>query len=161
MSSEQQLQCYACGLPKVHPENDIVGSYGTELGKKMYNHTCVELADTMKDGTVDDRFLRTCPMGVKSCFGATGFYDHNDHDQANDLSELFDKNGIVAVRTYVWWEEKDGEKLKVQKSSSRRGVSSGENNFCSLDFCKHHQGNRNLEKEVLKTGFMCLCFDYF
>ena len=35
-SSEQQLQCYACGLPKVHPENDILGSYGAGLGKKRW-----------------------------------------------------------------------------------------------------------------------------
>jgi hypothetical protein len=40
-SSEQPLQCYACGLPKVHPENDIVGSYGEGLGKKR----CVPWVD--------------------------------------------------------------------------------------------------------------------
>ena len=87
VSSDQQLQCWACGLPKVHPENDIVGSYGTAEGKKMYNHTCTELEDTIKDGKVDKRFLRTCPQGVKSCFGAYGFYDHNDNDPSNDIRE--------------------------------------------------------------------------
>merc|ERR1712018_109951 len=61
----QRLQCYACGLPKVHPEFDVEGSYG----QKIYNHSCEELMDTMKDGKVDERFIRTCPDGVKSCFG--------------------------------------------------------------------------------------------
>ena len=87
VSSDQQLQCWACGLPKLHPENDIVGSYGTAEGKKMYNNTCTELEDTIKDGKVDKRFLRTCPQGVKSCFGAYGFYDHNDNDPSNDIRE--------------------------------------------------------------------------
>merc|ERR1712184_195272 len=41
---EQQIQCFACGLPKVHPDNDIVGSYG----KKIYNHSCVELNKYIK-----------------------------------------------------------------------------------------------------------------
>ena len=35
-ATEQQLQCYACGMPRVHPENDILGSYGD----KKYNHSC-------------------------------------------------------------------------------------------------------------------------
>ena len=35
-TTEQQLQCYACGMPRVHPENDILGSYGV----KKYNHSC-------------------------------------------------------------------------------------------------------------------------
>ena len=42
----------------------------------------------MKEGVVDDRFVRTCPDGVKSCFGATGFYDHRDTDPTNDISKL-------------------------------------------------------------------------
>ena len=32
-------------------------------------------------------FLRSCPVGVKSCFGANGFYDYRDQDPDNDLSE--------------------------------------------------------------------------
>ena len=83
-SSSHSLQCYACGLPKVHPEFDVIGSYG----KKIYNHSCDELRNTMKEGVVDDRFVRTCPDGVKSCFGATGFYDHRDTDPTNDISKL-------------------------------------------------------------------------
>ena len=80
-SENQQLQCYACGLPKVHPEFDVVGSYG----KKIYNHSCEELMETMKGDAIDERFIRTCPVGVKSCFGATGFYDHDDSDPSNDI----------------------------------------------------------------------------
>ena len=77
----QQLQCYACGLPKVHPEFDVVGSYG----RKIYNHSCEEMINTITDGKVDEKFVRTCPVGVKSCFGATGFYDHEDTDPENDI----------------------------------------------------------------------------
>ena len=87
-SSSHSLQCYACGLPKVHPEFDVIGSYG----KKIYNHSCDELRNTMKEGVVDDRFVRTCPDGVKSCFGATGFYDHRDTDPTNDISKLLLNN---------------------------------------------------------------------
>ena len=32
-------------------------------------------------------FLRSCPVGVKSCFGAKGFYDYRDQDPNNDLSK--------------------------------------------------------------------------
>ena len=83
----QRLQCYACGLPKVHPEFDVEGSYG----QKIYNHSCEELMNTMtKDGKVDERFIRTCPDGVKSCFGATGSYDHQDNDPDNDICEYIE-----------------------------------------------------------------------
>ena len=61
----------------------MIGSYG----KKTYNHSCDELYSSMNNGEVNDRFLRTCPVGVKSCFGAMGFYDHEDSDPTNDLSE--------------------------------------------------------------------------
>jgi hypothetical protein len=87
----RQVQCYACGLPKVHPEFDIVGSYGN----KIYNHSCEELMSTMIDEVIDERFVRTCPVGVKSCFGATGFYDHDDNDPTNDICKkyfMFKKN---------------------------------------------------------------------
>ena len=78
----QQLQCYACGLPKVHPEYDVVGSYGL----KKYNHSCEEMLDSKKNNNqIDQAFIRTCPVGVKSCFGATGFYDHKDNDKTNDI----------------------------------------------------------------------------
>ncbi len=51
-SEEQKLQCYACGMPKVTPENDLPGSYGPDSGKKMYNHSCDEMRDSMVDGEV-------------------------------------------------------------------------------------------------------------
>ena len=43
-----------------------------------------------KDGKVDERFIRTCPDGVKSCFGATGSYDHQDNDPDNDICEYIE-----------------------------------------------------------------------
>merc|ERR1712037_919593 len=42
VQASEQIQCIACGLPKVSPDNDVYGSYGTELGQKRYNHTCEE-----------------------------------------------------------------------------------------------------------------------
>lgn len=36
---------------------------------------------------MSNRFLRTCPAGVKSCFGAMGEWDHDDKDPSNDLSK--------------------------------------------------------------------------
>ncbi len=72
-------------MPRVHPENDILGSYGT----KLYNNSCASMEMDMRNKGLDvpsDAYLRTCPVGVKSCFGATGFYDHKDKDPSNDLS---------------------------------------------------------------------------
>ncbi len=40
-SSQQQLQCYECGLPKVHPNNDIAGSYCDAPGKRLYDEDFV------------------------------------------------------------------------------------------------------------------------
>ena len=91
----QQLQCYACGLPKVHPEYDVVGSYGL----KKYNHSCEEMLDSKKNNNqIDQAFIRTCPVGVKSCFGATGFYDHKDNDKTNDICKY---SGYVNIVTQV------------------------------------------------------------
>jgi len=68
----EQIQCIACGLPKVSPDNDVYGSYGTELGKKRYNHTCEEYNEGEE---LASPFLRFCPIGVKSCFYVTGRYE--------------------------------------------------------------------------------------
>lgn len=50
--TEQKLQCYACGMPKVNPEFDLPGSYGLESGKKTYNHSCDDMYDSVVDGKV-------------------------------------------------------------------------------------------------------------
>merc|ERR1712179_432725 len=71
-SADQQIQCIACGLPKVSPDNDVYGSYGTGWGKKRYNHTCEEYS-TGESGAF--AYLRSCPLGVKSCFYVTGVYE--------------------------------------------------------------------------------------
>ena len=71
------ISCFTCGLEDVDPEMDVKGSYGdarkdgTPEGKKMYNHTC-DIADEMG---LDDKWVRKCPAGVKSCFWAQGRYD--------------------------------------------------------------------------------------
>jgi len=50
----------------------VYGSYGTELGKKRYNHTCEEYSLGEKEA---DPFIRICPLGVRSCFYVTGKYE--------------------------------------------------------------------------------------
>ena len=37
----------------------------------MYNHTC----DIAEEMGIDDRWVRTCPPGVRSCFWAEARYD--------------------------------------------------------------------------------------
>ncbi|XP_023326872.1 uncharacterized protein LOC111700237 [Eurytemora carolleeae] len=69
--SEQALQCIACGLSQVDPNNDVFGSYGTGSGKKRYNHTCEEYE---QGEAAQFPFLRSCPSGVQSCFYITGKY---------------------------------------------------------------------------------------
>ena len=77
-SISDSISCYACGLEEIDPENDNAGSYGdirkegTPAGKKMYNHTC-DIADDMG---LDDKWVRKCPPGVKSCFWAKGNYQY-------------------------------------------------------------------------------------
>ena len=36
----------------------------------------------------ESKFIRTCPVGVKSCFGAKGFYDRDDEKVSNDICKL-------------------------------------------------------------------------
>jgi hypothetical protein len=67
-----------CGetLPQ---EKDLAGSYGnyfrnsTPPGKKMYNFTC-DIVNKVPGG-LDDKWIRKCPPGTKSCFYAQGNYD--------------------------------------------------------------------------------------
>ena len=42
----------------------------------------------MKNDIIDESFIRTCPVGVRSCFDATGFYDHEDSEKNNDICEI-------------------------------------------------------------------------
>lgn len=62
---------------------DVKGSYGdarkdgTPEGRKMYNHTC-DIADEMG---LDEKWMRKCPAGVKSCFWAQGRYDAQSKEQ--------------------------------------------------------------------------------
>ena len=73
----KDIFCYACGLPEIDPNIDEPGSFGdarrewTPAGKKMYNYTC-DIASQMG---FDDKWLRQCPHGVKSCFWSKTTYD--------------------------------------------------------------------------------------
>lgn len=139
--SEQQIQCYACGLPKVHPENDVVGSYGTAAGKKMYNHSCAELLDNLKDGRVANRFMRTCPVGVKSCFGATGFYDHGDNDPSNDLHVQF-LGCSEAKHQHSYGCDRELQNVDIRDKAKRKIQVEIDVNlcFCSTHVCNHPLG---------------------
>lgn len=141
--AEQQLQCYACGLPKVHPENDIVGSYGT----KIYNHSCDTLMSTIVDGVIDDKFIRTCPVGVKSCFGATGFYDHDDNKPANDIWVRF-LGCSEAKYKHDYGCDRELQNVNVRDKSNRRIQVEIDVNlcFCSQHLCNHPNG------ELLSTS---------
>ena len=73
--------CYACGLKEIDPNLDQAGSFGdarkpwTPAGKKMYNYTC----DIAHEMGLDDKWLRKCPHGVKSCFWSRATYQgHGD-----------------------------------------------------------------------------------
>ena len=61
----------------------------------MYNHTC-DIADEMG---IDDRWLRTCPPGVRSCFWAEARYDK----QGNilDKIQLQKKNTLFLIRVIM------------------------------------------------------------
>lgn len=76
---ESSISCYACGLEEIDPEKDVPGSYGDarkedtyKAGQKMYNHTC-DIADNLG---LDEKWVRKCPPGVKSCFWAKGNYKY-------------------------------------------------------------------------------------
>ena len=68
-----RVQCYTCGFS----------------GEGPYNRSCDDLTDviaSLRNDTkwptteVKDTFIRTCPPGVQSCFGAAGIYDNNGQD---------------------------------------------------------------------------------
>ena len=69
--------CFACGLKEIDPELDWPGSFGdsrlswTAPGKKMYNYSC-DIAHQMG---LDNKWLRKCPHGVKSCFWSKTSYE--------------------------------------------------------------------------------------
>ncbi|TRY77775.1 hypothetical protein TCAL_07851 [Tigriopus californicus] len=151
--SEQQIQCYACGLAKVHPENDVVGSYGTAIGKKMYNHSCTELLDNLKDGAVANRFMRTCPVGVKSCFGATGFYDHGDNDPSNDLHVQF-LGCSEAKHQHSYGCDRDLQNVDIRDKAKRKIQVEIDVNlcFCSTHICNDPLGELLSSKAAIQTS---------
>ena len=38
---------------------------------------------------IEKKFVRTCPVGVKSCFAAKGVYDRNDARIEKDISKFY------------------------------------------------------------------------
>lgn len=139
----QQLQCYACGLPKVHPEYDVVGSYGL----KKYNHSCEEMLDSKKNNNqIDQAFIRTCPVGVKSCFGATGFYDHKDNDKTNDIWIRF-LGCSEAKYQHDYGCDKELQNVDVKDKTEKKIKVNIEVKLC---FCSQHLCN-DLDGELMTS----------
>ena len=46
------------------------------------------IVDDLGESDYESKFIRTCPVGVKSCFGAKGFYDRDDNTPRNDLCKF-------------------------------------------------------------------------
>lgn len=138
---EQQIQCYACGLPKVNPDNDIIGSYG----KKIYNHSCVELDQYLKRGKEDSdyetKFVRTCPVGVRSCFGAKGFYDRDDARATNDISVAF-LGCSEAKHKHDYGCDEEDQAIDVKDKHKKLNQIQIKVNlcFCSNHLCNHPDG---------------------
>jgi len=140
----KQLQCYACGLPKVHPEYDVLGSYG----QKKYNHSCEEMLDSQKknNNVIDEAFIRTCPVGVKSCFGATGFYDHKDNDATNDIWIRF-LGCSEAKYKHAYGCDRELQNVDVKDKSEKKIKVDIEVKLC---FCSNHLCN-NLDGELMTS----------
>eukprot|EP00093_Oithona_nana_P001207 01207.XXX_1839_2637_1 [CDS] Oithona nana genome sequencing. len=99
------------------------------------------MINTIKDGKVDEKFVRTCPVGVKSCFGATGFYDHEDNDPENDIWIRF-LGCSEAKYMHEYGCDRDMQKVSVKDKNDRRIQVDIEVNlcFCSQHLCNHPQG---------------------
>jgi len=140
----QQLQCYACGLPKVHPEYDLEGSYGL----KKYNHSCEEMLESKKkNNVIDESFIRTCPVGVRSCFGATGFYDHEDTDKTNDIWIRF-LGCSEAKYQHDYGCDRELQNVDVKDKSDRKINVEIEVKLC---FCSRHKCN-HLNGELMTSS---------
>lgn len=139
-ATEQQLQCYACGMPRVHPENDILGSYGV----KKYNHSCQFMHEEMDRLGVSEppnAFLRSCPVGVKSCFGANGFYDYRDQDPDNDLRvEFLGCSEAKYAHSYGCDREKQAVDVRSKEDKKVQVEIDMNLCFCSENLCNDPNG---------------------
>lgn len=142
---EPQIQCFACGLPTVQPDNDITGSYG----KKLYNDSCTLLDTYLKrkhksiqgESNYETKFIRTCPVGVKSCFGARGFYDRDDNNLKNDISVSF-FGCSEAQHKQDYGCDEDDQNMDVPDRNNRQVQVQIKVNlcFCSNHLCNHPEG---------------------
>jgi len=171
---EQQIQCYACGLPKVNPEGDITGSYG----QKLYNHSCSDFTKHLKReggkrvpgaSDVEKKFIRTCPVGVKSCFGAKGFYDRDDTKIENDISVAFFGCSEARHKQDYGCDEDDQTLDVLDKFKKKVQVPIKVNLcFCSNHLCNHPEGEMfngasqsSLHDRFLKIMVMVLMTQFF
>ena len=63
----------------------------------------------------ESKFIRTCPVGVKSCFGAKGFYDRDDEKVSNDICKLkFSPKNKNNIEDYLY-DEFSNKKICIHK----------------------------------------------
>ena len=102
------------------------------------------MINTITDGKVDEKFVRTCPVGVKSCFGATGFYDHEDNDPENDIWIRF-LGCSEAKYMHEYGCDRDMQKVSVKDKNDRR-IQVHMHNFIKAI----HNGWKSLKKSRIK-----------
>ena len=44
------------------------------------------------ESNYEKKYIRTCPVGVKSCFGARGAYDRDDNNLRNDICKFVNEH---------------------------------------------------------------------
>merc|ERR1719468_333378 len=130
-----QIQCYACGMPKVHPEYDVIGSYG----QKLYNHSCYELNSTIVDGKVDPSYIRTCPTGVSSCFSASGIYDNVKKGQEKKNIRIHFMGCSEAKYRHQYGCDRNKQTVSVKDKVKKQVQVDINVNlcFCSEHLCNH------------------------
>ncbi|CAB4059331.1 unnamed protein product [Lepeophtheirus salmonis] len=131
-ASNSQIRCYACGLEYVDPEIDKTGSYGdsrrnwTAPGKKY------------------DKWIRDCPVGVRSCFWAQGRH--------NDAYAIF--RGCATAK-YAYMERCDREIQAVQMKKGRKSTDVEVMLcFCNANICNFKiEGGASTLK--MSSGIIC------
>ena len=51
---------------------------------------------------IEKKFVRTCPVGVKSCFAAKGIYNRGDARIENDISKFYPRIATVGAQLKIF-----------------------------------------------------------
>ena len=158
----KDIFCYACGLPEIDPNLDEPGSFGdarrewTPAGKKMYNSTC-DIASQMG---FDDKWLRQCPHGVKSCFWSKTTYDGKVGIFRGCAPSFFPMDEGCRIEL---------ESVLVGSLGSTRVAPRVELCFCNKDKCNIgnviedylSQGSMTLKVQSWFALYLCILFGLF